>query len=98
MLRVGVVIEEPGDPADDRPDLVMSERPDQDAAGVVAICLCPLPEQRCEVPGVARHEDPGLLGGQLEHLRIIQRSQGGVRGEAHDVVAASLEGTSDALG
>jgi len=76
----------------------MSERPDQDAAGVVAISLGPLPQQRSKVPSVAGDEDAGLLGGQLEHLRVIQRTQRGVGGEAQHVVAALLEGTADAFG
>ena len=98
MLGVGPVVEQPGDAADDRSELVVGERPDQDAAGVMAVRLGPLSKQRREVAGVACHEDPSLLGGELEDLRVIQRAERRVGREAEHVVAALGEWSADALG
>lgn len=98
VLGLGVFVEAPGDAADDRCELVVVKCPDEDAASVVAVGLGPLPQQRREVPGVAGHQDAGLLGGQREHLRVIQCAERGVRCQAEHVVASFRERAADALG
>lgn len=54
------------------------------------------PQEGREVPGVARHQDAPLVGREFEHLRVVERTEGRIRGQAHHVVAALFEGTADA--
>ena len=77
---------------------MVAEGPDEDAAGVVAAGLGPLPQQRREVPGVASDQDAGLLGGQLEHGGVIERAERRISREAEHIVAPVGEGTTDTLG
>lgn len=98
MLGDRAGVEEPGDAADDGAELVVTEAPDEDAASVMAVGFGPLPQQWREVPGVSGHQDAGLLGGELEHLRVIQRAESCISRKADHVVAASGEPGADALG
>lgn len=91
LLRIGTANEQPGYPLDDGAELVVGQGPDEDAAGVVPVCLGPLSQQRCEVASVACHQDAFLLGCQSQHLWIIQATQGGVGGQAENIVPALFE-------
>ena len=65
---------------------------------MVAVRLGPRSKERREVTGVACHQDASLLGGELEHLRVIERSERRVGCQAEHVVAALGERSADALG
>lgn len=86
-----MISQESADPADDRPELMVTERPDQDAAGVVTVLLAPRPQQGSEVTGIAGDEDTVLLGRELQHLRIVECAECRVGREAENVVAIFLE-------
>jgi hypothetical protein len=77
---------------------MMTKRPDENAAGVVAIGLGPGAKQRREITGIAGHEDAALSGRELQDLRIVQGAQRGVRREAEHVVATPGQDCADALG
>lgn len=98
LFCIRAVGEQADNALDDRTELVVAERPDQDAARVVAVGFSPFSEQRREVSGVARHEDALFSGGKFEHLGIVQGTEDGVRCQVQHVVVASLEGGADALG
>lgn len=53
----------------------MVERPDQDAAGVRASRLRPVPQDGGEVAGVAGDEDPPLTCRQLQHVGVVEPFQ-----------------------
>ena len=57
VLRPWPLPEQPLDAADDRAELMVAERPDEDATGVFAPSLGPLAEDRREVAAVPGHED-----------------------------------------
>ncbi len=95
LLGLGTISQLASHALDDGTELMMAERPDHDAAGMVAARLRPFPQQRCEVTSVARHEDPILLGGELQHLRIVERAEGSVGREAQHVVTSLLEDRTD---
>lgn len=97
MLGVGTISEELCHAVDDGGELVVVERPDQDAAGVAAIGFGPLSEQGSEIPRVAGDQDAILLSREFEDLRIIESPQRSIGGQAQDVVAALFEGGPDAL-
>lgn len=95
MAGIGTIIEQPADGTDDRAELVMVQGPDEDAARVVATCLGPLAKQRGEVAGVPGDEDACFGGGELEHERVVERTEPGVGGKAEHVVAPLFEGRAD---
>ena len=92
---VGTFGQEPGNASDDWAELVMPERPDQDAAGVVATGFGPLAQQWSEITGVARDEDAVLFGGEFQYLGIVERAEGRVGREAENVVTLLREGSTD---
>ena len=64
------LLEQTRDLADDSPELVVAQRPDQDAACMRTTPLGPLPQDRREVAAVASDENAMLGGREREHLWI----------------------------
>lgn len=95
LVRVGIFTQESRDAGDDRSELVVSERPDQDAAGVMTAVFAPFPQQRGEVAGVAGKEYAILAGSQFQYLRIVERTECRVGREAQNVVTVFVERRTD---
>ncbi len=59
---------------------------------MVTALLAPLSKERSEITRVAGHQNAILLRRQLQHLRIVERTQAGIGREAKNVVAIFLHG------
>lgn len=84
--RVGPIGEKALDSRHDFANLVMSKRPDENAASVRAAALCPLANDRHEVAAVSGHQDPPLRSSELDHPAIIQPFQRRMLPQAEDIV------------
>lgn len=58
LLGIGTGLEQPAHTLHDRAEVVVAERPDQNAPGVMTVGLSPLPQQRREVSRVTGDQNP----------------------------------------
>ncbi len=56
------------------------------------------PQQRCEVPSVARDKDSLLFRCQCQDLGIVEGPEDGIGSEAQDVVALATKDAANPLG
>lgn len=90
------LMQQASEPLEDRAKLVKPERPDEDAPGVRSAALGPLPEQRCDVAAVARHENSVLGCRQCQHVGVGEALEIGSLAQRSHVVAIPTQGASDA--
>src|SRR5687767_8649937 len=95
-LRVGSLGHELPKPPKDRAELVVSQRPDEDAAGLGSPRLRPHPQQGREVSAVTSDEDALLSGGERQDLRVSEALQVRSFGQRQHVVTIVAQRTSDA--
>jgi hypothetical protein len=94
-LLLGPLAEQSLDAGDDFTELAVIECPDQDHPSVRALRLGPLPRQRREVAPVACDKNSLLLGGELDHQRIVESLKRSVLGEREHVVTGDSQRPAD---
>jgi hypothetical protein len=96
LILLGPLVKQALDGRDDRSELAVPQRPDQDHAGVRSLGLGPFASEGREVAAVAGDQD-AMRGGQFEHARVVQSLDGCVCCEREHVVSGVAQRSADPL-